>query len=65
MLTYPEVSATIGVSIPTIKAMVRRRQFPAPVICGARERWSLAVIRTWAEGRWHPDAETALSAPVA
>lgn len=54
MLSMPEVVALTGVSSHTIRRLITRGTFPAPVMLSAQPRWAVTTIRAWAEGRWSP-----------
>jgi predicted DNA-binding transcriptional regulator AlpA len=54
MLTLPEVADLTGVSIFTIKRMLKEGTFPQPVTLVSHPRWSVSTIKEWAEGRWRP-----------
>lgn len=48
LLGYPEVEALLGVSKATIRRLVARGEFPAPIIVGQRyRRWLPAEVDRW------------------
>lgn len=54
MLCLNDTATVLGLSPTTLRAMVRKGQFPAPVQAHKRAMWAVATVRTWAEGKWRP-----------
>lgn len=59
-LRLPEVKAMIGLSKSSLYALIKEKQFPAPVRLGTRAvAWVKSEVRQWAAARVHASRSVA------
>ncbi len=48
-LTYDEVAKLLGISVDTLRQMVKEGEWPAPTLYGKQLRWRPEAVRRWME----------------